>query len=441
MLRRQHHVGGAEDRVRAGGEHLDGLALTREPDPRTGRPADPVALHLLQRLGPVHAVQVGQQAVGVGGDPHHPLGQRAPEHREVAPLRAAVGGDLLVGQHRAQPGAPVDRGLVQVGQPVRVDHLPARDLVQVRPRQARRVRAGGGGPGAGVQLGHQLLDRAGLAGVGVEPGAEDLQEDPLRPLVVARVDRREAAAVVVVDAQPAQLGPDRLDVRLGRDPRVLAGLDGVLLGGQAEGVVAHGVQDVVPVHAQEPAGDVGAQVAQRVPDVQPGARGVREHVHHERLGPVGDALEAVAERADRVGRVERPVGLPAVLPGQLDLLGQRGRVPVRRDAVGRRVGARLAGRLAHGRCSRVIWCARTGGGQKKTPHAWRGRRAVRTVSGQHGRRSRSRPVTGPSLPRRGGARPTSRTRTRHPSEAKAAALESSRTGRRPMRSGWNRIGR
>ena len=233
----------------------------------------------------------------------------------------------------------------------------------------------------------------------------------------------------MVDAQPAQLGPDRLDVRLGRDPRVLAGLDGVLLGGQAEGVVAHGVQDVVPVHAQEPAGDVGAQVAQRVPDVQPGARGVREHVHHERLGPVGDALEALAERADRVGRVERPLGLPAVLPGQLDLLRQRGRVPVRRDAVGRRVGARLAGRLAHGRCSRVIWCARTGGGQKKTPHAWRGRRAVRTVSGQHGRRSRSRPVTGPSLPRR--RRGTAHQPDTHPSpfrgESRRARVESDRS--------------
>ena len=76
------------------------------------------------------------------------------------------------------------------------------------------------------------------------------------------------AAVVVVDTQPAQLRADRGDVGLGGHPRVLPGLDGVLLGGQAEGVVAHRVQHVVAVHPAEPAGDVGAQVAQRVADVQ-----------------------------------------------------------------------------------------------------------------------------------------------------------------------------
>ena len=295
-----------------GGEDLDRLArATGEADPGAGRAADPVALHQLQRVGPVQPVQVVEQPVGVGGDPHHPLGQRTPEHREVAPLGAPVGGDLLVGQHRAQARAPVDRRLVQVGQPVRVDDQPPADLVQLGPRPAQRVGARRGLPRAGVQLGDQLLDRPRLAGPLVEPGAEDLQEDPLGPLVVARVDRGEAAAVVVVDAQPAQLRADRRDVGLGGDPRVLPGLDGVLLGGQAEGVVAHRVQHVVAVHPAEPAGDVGAQVAQRVADVQPGARGVREHVHHEELGPVGDPLEALAQPAGRVGRVERALAPPS----------------------------------------------------------------------------------------------------------------------------------
>ena len=217
-------------------------------------------------------------------------------------------------------------------------------------------------PRAGVQLGHQLLDGARLADGLVEPGPEDLQEDPLGPLVVAGVDRRERPAVVVVDTQPAQLRADRLDVGLGRDPRVLPGLDGVLLGGQAEGVVAHRVQDVVAVHPPEAAGDVGAQVAQRVADVQPGPRGVREHVHREVLGPVGDLLEALAQPADGVRRVERPLGLPPVLPRQLDLLGQGRRVAVRRTSR-RRSGWSAVWLIVR---APGWW---NGGGHKKTPHA------------------------------------------------------------------------
>src|SRR3712207_7301746 len=52
--------------------------------------SDPVALHLLDRVRPVQPVEVGQQPLGVGGDPHHPLGQRAPEHREVAADRKST---------------------------------------------------------------------------------------------------------------------------------------------------------------------------------------------------------------------------------------------------------------------------------------------------------------------------------------------------------------
>ena len=77
--------------------------------------------------------------------------------------------------------------------------------------------------------------------------------------------------------------------------------------------------------------------------------------------------------------------------------------------------------------------ARTGGGQKKTPHAWRGRRAVRSVSGQHGRRSRSRPVTGPAYRATAANRPSGGYPGGHPSEAKPARLESSRGAPLPMR--------
>ena len=84
-------------------------------------------------------------------------------------------------------------------------------------------------------------------------------------------------------AQAPQLAPHRGDVLLGGDPGVGAGLDRVLLGGQAEGVVAHRVQHVVARHALEAAEDVGADVAERMADVQTRAARVREHVEHEQL--------------------------------------------------------------------------------------------------------------------------------------------------------------
>jgi protein-disulfide isomerase len=74
--------------------------------------------------------------------------------------------------------------------------------------------------------------------------------------------------------------------------------------------------------------DVGGDEAQRVAHVQAGPGRVREHVEHERLRPVGHRLR-VGQRAGRVGRLERAVGLPTLLPPKLDLGGQLGGVSMR----------------------------------------------------------------------------------------------------------------
>ena len=116
---------------------------------RTARSAPllrPIQLRCMSLIGSGQssASRSAMQPVGVGGDAHHPLAQRSPEDGEVAPLAAAVGGDLLVGQHRAQRRAPVDRRLVAVGEPVRVDDLPALDLGRARPTPADRFVPGAG---------------------------------------------------------------------------------------------------------------------------------------------------------------------------------------------------------------------------------------------------------------------------------------------------------
>ena len=102
-------------------------------------------------------------------------------------------------------------------------------------------------------------------------------------------------------AQAAQLAAHVGDVGLGGDARVLAGLDGVLLGGQAEGVVAHGVQHVLAGHADEAGHDVGGDVAQGVPHVQALAAGVGEHVEQEELVLLGARAR---QRPDGVVGVE-----------------------------------------------------------------------------------------------------------------------------------------
>ena len=88
---RQHHEGGAEQGVRAGGEHLDPLTAggLGEEHPGTLGTTDPVALHGLDLVRPVQLVQVRQQAFRVGGDAQHPLAHVAFEHREVADLGAS----------------------------------------------------------------------------------------------------------------------------------------------------------------------------------------------------------------------------------------------------------------------------------------------------------------------------------------------------------------
>ena len=120
-------------------------------------------------------------------------------------------------------------------------------------------------------------------------------------------------------AHAAQLAAHVRDVLVRGDGRVLAGLDGVLLGGQAESVVAHRVQDVVALHAAVARERVRRDVAERVPHVQALPRGVGEHVENE-VGIAG--RQRARQGTGRIVRIERAQLLPPVLPLRLDLSGE-----------------------------------------------------------------------------------------------------------------------
>ncbi len=323
MLGRDDHIGGAEERIRPRGvdpqDLLVGLAWIAGPlavaapdfilpapcsllpapadeeiDLRAAAPPDPVPLEHLDAFGPVESREVVFQPIGVGRDPQHPLPQRHAHHGMAAAFAQAAD-HFLVGQHRAQGRAPIDGGLDLIGQPLLV-----------------AIAVDGRGPLLGDFRGdRQFGDGPALLLLGVEPGVEEHQEDELRPAEVGHVGRGQLAVPVIAEAQHLQLPAEGVDVALGRGSRMGAGLLGVLLGGQPEGVPAHGVHDAVAPVAAVAADDIGGGVAFRVADVQAGAAGIGEHVQDVHLGSRGQA-----------GGGERAVRFPVMLPFRFD----RGRV-------------------------------------------------------------------------------------------------------------------
>ena len=290
MLRREDHVGRAEEGVWAGREDRDRPRRTvdadrLEVDLGPLGAADPVALHLDDAGRPVEPVEVTQEPLGVGRDPQHPL-----PHRPTDDLVAALDmiGDLFVGEHRPQIRAPVDRRVVHVGEPMLVAVGRDRDLSSAR--DLRRDR--------------QLCDRPGPARLVVVPAAPDLEEDPLRPPIVVRRGGVDLPRPIVGEAEHLELALEVVDALRGPGRRVGAGLDRVLLRGKAEGVPAHRMEHVEAAHPLVAGDDVGRRVALRVADVEPVPRGIGEHVEGVVLRPLG--IDVGAE-----GAVLVPVALPA----------------------------------------------------------------------------------------------------------------------------------
>ena len=159
------------------------------------------------------------------------------------------------------------------------------------------------------------------------------------------------APLVVTEAQPADLLEVSLDVGLGGGARMRAGLHGVLLCGQPEGVEAHRVQDVVAVHPVIARVHIGGDEAQRVTDVQPRTRRIREHVLDEQLGVrSAERREVTGQFTGRIGGLEGTAFGPIPLPALLDLPGQVRGIAVLQGVVRAR-GRRTSHLTSVKRCS------------------------------------------------------------------------------------------
>ena len=251
MLRREHHVGRAKERIRPGGVDGDPVAGGGIEDHlRTGGFADPVALHLLDAFRPVEIVEVVEQPLGVFGNPQHPLLHRAALHRMVAAFTAPVD-HLFVGEHGSERRAPVDRHLVEVGQPLLVK----------------------------------------------------LHEDPLGPLEVVRIGGVDLAIPVIAEAERLDLTAEVVDVLLRGHRRMGSSLHGVLFRGQPERIPPHRMKHVEVAHPLVAAEDVGRGVPLGMADVQPRPGGIGEHIQRVEFRPFV-----------KIDRPERVVLLPVLLP-------------------------------------------------------------------------------------------------------------------------------
>ncbi len=263
MLGSQDEEGRAEERVRPGREDREVEVELLAAKDRLGAlgAADPVALHRDHVLGPrLEQVEVRQQTVGVVGDPEVPLLQLLRHDLGAATLAAAVD-DLLVGEHGLILGTPVDRGVGLVGQ----------------------------------------------------AGLEQAQEDPLGPAVVLGLMGRDLAAPVHGDAPGPELLTKARDRPLGRDPRVLTGPDRMILGGQTERVVPHGLKHAEAVAAPVVSDRIADRVDLEVADVGL-AGGVGEHDDHVGLGLL--RIEAGVAGIRHLPRLLlRPDPLPLALEG------------------------------------------------------------------------------------------------------------------------------
>ena len=248
VLGSQDKEGDTEERVGSRGEDgdltlvaLDGLAIPvaqGKVDLGALGTTDPVGLHLLDALGPAgELLQVIEQLLRVLGNLEVPLLQVALLGLGAAAPALALG-DLLVGQNGLAGGAPVDRVLLAVNQ----------------------------------ALFPQLL------------------KDPLTPTVIIGAAGLDHAIQIVGEAHALHRGESLVHIliRPGGSLRVV--LDGGVLGRQAKGVKADGVQHIVAAHAGLTGHGIADGIVARVAHVQV-ARRIREHLEHVLLGLAGVGVD------------------------------------------------------------------------------------------------------------------------------------------------------
>ena len=174
--------------------------------------------------------------------------------------------DFVVGQYGAESSTPVDHRLTEVGQTIVHQGLHLLLLIPTTPFF--------GGEGEcfafgyidplspfGLEVGDELGDRCSLACSIIITGVEELDEDPLRPLIVFGVGGAYLARPVKAEANLIQLFAIATDVLRSRYLRVLSCLDSILLSGKPEGIVTHGMEYIEATKSLVAGEDIRGDIA------------------------------------------------------------------------------------------------------------------------------------------------------------------------------------
>ena len=224
MLGRHDHICCAEQRIGAGRINEQLVTLCRlELDLRAGRAADPVLLLGLDPVDIIDLIKIVDKTLGVLCDGQHPLALLAPDDLASAALADAVD-DLFVGQDALTGGAPVDRH-------------------------------------------GRLICKAVL---------EHLEEYPLCPLEISGIGGIYLPVPVEGKAEHPELALESCDIF----GRYNGGMDVVLYGEvfcrQTEGVPAHGIKNIIALHAALSCDDIKGRIRAGVSDMDARAGGIGE---------------------------------------------------------------------------------------------------------------------------------------------------------------------
>ena len=277
---------------------------------RSFRASYPVLLCLLDGVGPVDLFQSVQQPLRIGRYTETPLFHQLLYDR-VAPALAHTIDHLVVGQHCAEPRTPVHHRLTEVGDAVVHQRFLLLLLVHAFPVVGREHQLFAlccmdfECPFF-LEVADQFCDGQRFLPCVVIIGIEHPLECPLRPVVIMRIARPYLSVPVEREADLVQLFPVTGYVFLCSDFRVLACLNGILLGRESIGIIPHRVQDVEAFEPLVAGIDVACNVSQRVSDVQSCSRRIGEHIEYVEL-----LLVLVFNNS--VGLVLNPLPLPFLL--------------------------------------------------------------------------------------------------------------------------------
>ena len=238
--------------------------------------SDPLSLQRARHVGPIDEREIFEQTIGIRRDAEHPLLERHAKHGEAAALTASVD-DLFVRKHGAEFRTPIHRLRAEIREAERVEIGLFFALRARRPLLRCCVLDCDRGVFA-CESRFEFCDRSRLLDRRIKPRCIRLQPNPLRPLVVVGIDRREFTRPVVHKTESPELPTEVVDRLLRCHFRVYARLNRVLLCWKAERVPTHWMEHIEALELLVATDDVGRRVALRMSDVEARTRRIREHV-------------------------------------------------------------------------------------------------------------------------------------------------------------------